>query len=102
MIELNESNFNEVLMEGKVVIDAWASWCGPCKMLSPIFEKLAEEFSLKARFAKLNVDENPSLASELEIRSIPTIIVFKDGKEEARQVGAMGEGSLKEWLEKNL
>jgi thioredoxin 2 len=82
-----------------LVIDVWAPWCGPCRMMAPHFEAAARRFGARARFAKLNSDEEPTLANRFGIRSIPTLLVFKNGKEIARQSGAMDSGSLSRWLE---
>jgi thioredoxin 2 len=82
-----------------LVIDVWAPWCGPCRMMAPHFEEAARRFGARARFAKLNSDEEPSVANRFGIRSIPTLLVLKNGKEIARQAGAMDLGALSRWLE---
>jgi len=81
-----------------VVVDVWAPWCGPCKAMAPQFAAAAQTMSAQLRFAKLNSDEAPDLAARLGIRSIPTLIVFKQGKELARQSGAMDSARLVQWL----
>lgn len=82
-----------------LVVDVWAPWCGPCRMMAPHFEEASRRFGARARFAKINSDEEPTLANRFGIRGIPTLIVFKDGKELARQSGAMDLGMLARWLE---
>jgi thioredoxin 1 len=103
LLELAAKTFRkEVLEESKpVLVDFWAEWCGPCKMLSPILEDLAKEVSAKVKFAKLNVDENTTLASEYRILSIPALLLFKDGKVISQKVGLCAKSELKKWLEEN-
>ena len=80
-IELTDSNFSqEIGKNGVMLVDFWAEWCGPCRMVSPIIDELAKEYAGKMTFGRLNVDENPSVAGAFQIRSIPTLLVFKDGK----------------------
>tara|TARA_R110000787_G_scaffold260418_2_gene365645 strand:+ start:258 stop:569 length:312 start_codon:yes stop_codon:yes gene_type:complete len=87
-MDLNSKNFQDTLKSNKVVmVDFWAAWCGPCKALTPIIKELEEEFSDKAVVAKVNVDNEPQIASALSIRAMPTIIFFKDGVEIERLVG---------------
>lgn len=96
---LTEDNFEKFLdTELPVVVDFWADWCGPCKMMGPVFEDLSKEFSKKMHFAKVNVDEEVSLSSEFGIQGIPCLIVFKDGKEIDRIVGFYPEDALREKL----
>lgn len=84
-----ESNFDAILKENKnVLVDFWATWCGPCRMVAPIMEQLAEHYEGKVKIAKVDVDENPDLASKFGIMSIPTVILFQDGKAAAKDVGA--------------
>ncbi len=81
-----------------VVVDFWAEWCGPCKMIGPSLEEIATEMKGKVTIAKLNVDENPNIASKLGIRSIPTLMIFKDGKLASQKVGAAPKGELVRWI----
>ena len=81
-----------------VVVDFWAEWCGPCKMIGPSLEEIATEMKGKVKIAKLNVDENPGVAGKLGIRSIPTLMLFKDGKLAAQKVGAAPKGELIKWI----
>ncbi|MFO1117149.1 MAG: thioredoxin [Beijerinckiaceae bacterium] len=81
-----------------VVVDFWAEWCGPCKMIGPSLEEIATEMAGKVKIAKVNVDENPGVAGKLGIRSIPTLMLFKDGKLAAQKVGAAPKGELVKWI----
>ena len=81
-----------------VVVDFWAEWCGPCKMIGPSLEEISSEMAGKVKIVKLNVDENPGVAGKLGIRSIPTLMLFKDGKLAAQKVGAAPKGELTKWI----
>jgi thioredoxin 1 len=85
-----------------VLVDFWAEWCGPCKMIAPALEELADEFKGKLTVAKVNIDENPMTPSKYAVRGIPTLILFKDGRPAAQQVGAVPKSRLKEWVQGNL
>jgi thioredoxin 1 len=87
---------------GPVLVDFWAEWCGPCKMIAPALEDLAGEFAGKLTVAKVNVDDNPTTPNNYQVRGIPTLILFKDGKPAAQQVGALPKGQLKTWIAGNL
>jgi thioredoxin 1 len=93
---LTESTFDETIGAASeaVVVDFWAEWCGPCKMIAPILEEIASEHAGKLTVAKLNVDDNPEIARRFDVMSIPTLIVFKDGAAQKRLVGAKGKGQL--------
>ena len=82
-----------------VVVDFWAEWCGPCKVIGPHLEEIAKELGPRAKIVKLNIDENPAVASQMGIRSIPTLMVFKAGKLASTQVGAGPKNALKNWIE---
>ena len=85
-----------------VLLDFWAEWCGPCKMIGPILGELSEEYADKVKIVKLNVDENNSTAIQYAVRSIPTLILFKDGQVQAQHIGAAAKGQLKQFLDSNL
>ena len=94
VMELNDGNFSETIKEGVTLVDFWAPWCAPCMMQGPIVESVAEKVDDKAKVAKVNVDEAQRAASELEIRAIPTVFVFKDGKPVQQFVGVTQEDKL--------
>ncbi|MFT8889222.1 MAG: thioredoxin [Ethanoligenens sp.] len=96
VITLNRNNFNQVVLntDKPVLIDFWATWCGPCRMQGPIVEDVAEELGDTATVAKLNVDENPELAAQFSVMSIPTLVFLKDGKIVGQRVGVTPKAEL--------
>ena len=93
----------DVLQSDKpVLLDFWAEWCGPCKMIGPILGELSEEYADKVKIVKLNVDENNNTAIQYSVRSIPTLILFKNGQVQAQHIGAAAKGQLKQFLDLNL
>jgi len=102
-LELTESNFDATINSDKpVLVDFWAEWCGPCKMIGPVVEELANEYDGKAVVAKLNVDEHAAVTARFGIRSIPTLLVFKGGQIVDKQVGAVPKSVLAQKLEAQL
>ena len=102
-LEITDSNYKEILAEGKpVVVDFWAPWCGPCKMVAPIIEELATEFEGQVIIGKCDVDENSDLPAEYGIRNIPTVLFFKNGEIVDKQVGAVGQPVFVEKVKKLL
>ena len=103
-LELKTASFDRHLARNDLplVVDFWAPWCGPCKMMAPHYEEATRRLQTKARFAKVNSDDEPSLSARFGIRGIPTLIVFKQGQELARQSGAMELGGLLRWLQPHL
>ena len=103
-IEVNDSNFKSEVTDSEipVLVDFWAPWCGPCKMIAPVLEELAKEYDGRVKVVKLNVDDSPNTASEFGIRSIPTLILFKEGKVFEQTVGAQNKENLKKLVDKSL
>jgi thioredoxin 1 len=95
---LTDTNFNEEVKgsDAPILVDFWAEWCGPCKMIAPVLEEIANEQGGKIRIGKLNVDDAPATAQQFQVMSIPTLILFKDGEIQKRVVGARGKGQLLE------
>ncbi len=100
-VEVNDSNFEEVVLKSDklVIIDFWAEWCGPCRMVTPIIEEISEEYDGKVLVAKVDVDSNPGISSKLGIRNIPTVMFFKDGEMVDKQVGAVPKSNFVSKLE---
>lgn len=103
-VNITDANFEEQAIKNKlpVLVDFWASWCGPCKMAEPVLEELSETFKDKAVIEKLNVDENPQMSQKYGVMSIPTTILFKDGKEIGRQVGFAGKQAFEDLIKKGI
>ena|SRR6478736_4344785 len=102
-IEITDANFEEITKSDKpVLVDFWAEWCGPCKMIGPVVEELAGEYEGKAIVAKMDVDANPNTAIKFGIRSIPTLLVFKNGQVMEKQIGAARKADLSKLLDAHV
>jgi thioredoxin 1 len=104
IVHTTDATFAEDVIESDkpVLLDFWAEWCGPCKMIAPILEELATEYRDRVKIAKLNIDENPQTPPRFGIRGIPTLILFKNGTVEAQKVGALSKSQLSAFLDSNL
>lgn len=104
IVHISDASFaDEVLnADGPVLIDYWAEWCGPCKMIAPILDELAEEYGDRLKIAKLNIDENPETPPKYGIRGIPTLMLFKNGAVEATKVGAVSKSQLAAFIDSNV
>lgn len=98
-IELTEQNFDEIIKEGVVMVDFWAPWCGPCRMIAPVIDNLATQYEGKAKVCKVNTDEQQELATKFGIRSIPTIFFYKNGEKVDEMIGAATEQEFKDKLD---
>ncbi|EOA9189795.1 thioredoxin [Staphylococcus aureus] len=102
IVKVTDADFDSKVESGVQLVDFWATWCGPCKMIAPVLEELAADYEGKADILKLDVDENPSSAAKYEVMSIPTLIVFKDGQPVDKVVGFQPKENLAEVLDKHL
>ncbi|MBU6407189.1 MAG: thioredoxin TrxA [Alphaproteobacteria bacterium] len=103
-LKVSDDSFsNDVLQaQGPILVDFWAEWCGPCKQIAPALDEISQEMAGRVQIAKLNIDDNPITPSDLGVRGIPTLMLFKDGKVAATRVGAMPKSKILEWLNESL
>ncbi len=101
---VTDSSFKKEVLESDlpVLVDFWAEWCGPCKMLTPIIDEISKELKGKVKVLKMNIDENPNIPSEYGIRSIPTIMLFKNGEQKDTKIGLQQKNSLLDWINKSI
>jgi thioredoxin 1 len=104
IIHLTDDTFETEVVnsDGPVLVDYWADWCGPCKMIAPILDEIADEYADRVKIAKLNIDENPATPPKYGIRGIPTLMLFKGGNVEATKVGAVSKSQLTAFLDSNI
>jgi thioredoxin 1 len=104
IVYLTDDNFEEEVLKSStpVLVDYWAEWCGPCKMIAPILDEIANEYGDRIKVSKLNIDENPDTPPKYGIRGIPTLMLFKDGNVEATKVGAVSKSQLSAFIDQNI
>ncbi len=104
IIHVTDSSFDDEVLkaDGPVLVDYWAEWCGPCKMIDPILHELADEYDGKLRIAKLNIDQNQQVTSRFKIRGIPTLMIFENGEHQGTKVGALTKSALKAFVDETI
>ena len=103
-LEITDATFEETVLKSDkpVMVDFWAAWCGPCRMIAPVIERLAEKYDQKVKFCRLNVDENPNSPAQLGVRGIPALFLFKDGEIVSNKTGAAPKAALKDWIDSSV
>ncbi|WP_137390885.1 thioredoxin TrxA [Rhodoligotrophos defluvii] len=103
-VKVSDTSFEQDVLKSSspVIVDFWAEWCGPCKMIAPALEEIAVELGDKVKVAKINIDENQNTPAKYGVRGIPTLMLFKDGQVAATQVGALPKGKILEWIQKSI
>ena len=103
-IKVTDQSFQSDVLDSKtpVMVDFWAEWCGPCRMIAPALEELANEYDGKIRVAKINIDENPQVPTKYGVRGIPTLMIFQNGQVAATKVGALPKTKIKEWIDASI
>ena len=104
IVHVSDANFDEEVLQAAtpVLVDFWAAWCGPCKMIAPVLDELADEYGEKIKICKVDVDANKETPAKFNIRGIPTLMIFKDGNAEGTKVGALSKSQLKEFVESSF
>ncbi len=104
VLHVADADFNDTVIkaEGPVLVDYWAEWCGPCKMIAPVLDEIATEYAGKLTVTKINIDDNPATPQHYGVRGIPTLMIFKDGEVEATKVGALTKSQLADFINSNI